>query len=315
MNKNSRKALLAIILSAYLAAGVQAHVSRAGRQARKSPPSPAQPAPAPKQLARSGIIEDSLWDSMTSKGVPPQVIMAVAALMEDQIDFLTEVRTGDQFAVVWHAVLAQDTSHPRYEVDAFAYDGDETGRETAFHYDGGYYDEKAHSLRRQFLRAPLSFAKVTSTFSNHRFHPVLKIYRPHHGTDYKAAPGTPVSVVGDGTVTFTGWRGGLGRYVEVRHDAVYTTGYGHLSRFAKNVARGAHVKQGQVIAYSGCTGLASGPHLHFQVTERGKFIDFSTIKKNTESRKLGAGKRKAFLAYSRPLLRKLKMGLAVKPKS
>jgi murein DD-endopeptidase MepM/ murein hydrolase activator NlpD len=299
---------LAAALCLLCAAGSRASVHKKNAAVRQ--PVSRHSSGQPRQSLNSGAIGDSLWAGMISRGVPPQVIMSVASIMEGQIDFLTEVRSGDRFAVVWHREAG--AGRTVCVVDAFAYEGSETGRETAFRFEGGYYDSTARSLKRKFLRAPLSFAQITSSFSNNRYHPVLKIYRPHHGTDYRAAVGTPVSVVGDGLVTFTGWRGGLGRYVEVRHDSVYTTGYGHLSRFGKGVRKGAHVRQGQIIAYSGATGLVSGPHLHFQITEKGKYINFATMKSKTESGKLDRAKRKEFMTATMPLLHKLRMGLAGK---
>ena len=124
-----------------------------------------------------------------------------------------------------------------------------------------------------FLRSPLPYSRVTSRFSNRRFHPVLKRFRPHLGVDYGAAVGTPVRVTASGVVAFAGWSGGSGRMVKVRHPKGYLTCYLHLSRFAAGIGPGARVGQGQVIAYSGATGLVSGPHLDYRIQHHGRWID------------------------------------------
>jgi murein DD-endopeptidase MepM/ murein hydrolase activator NlpD len=139
--------------------------------------------------------------------------------------------------------------------------------------DGQYYAPDGGSLRRMFLRSPLRFAHVTSGFSTHRFHPILKIAKPHHGIDYGAPSGTPVMAVGAGTVNFAALHGASGNTVTIRHNSVYSTHYKHLSRFAADVRQGARVKMGQIIGYVGKTGLATGPHLHFEFHVNGRYTD------------------------------------------
>ena len=137
-----------------------------------------------------------------------------------------------------------------------------------------YFDEEGNSLRKAFLKAPLDFFRITSRFTNARFHPILKRYRAHHGVDYAAPTGTPVHSIGDGTVIAKGYQGGGGgNYLKVKHNSVYTTSYMHLSRFAKGIQVGSHVRQGQEIAYVGSTGLSTGPHLDFRVYKNGEPID------------------------------------------
>jgi murein DD-endopeptidase MepM/ murein hydrolase activator NlpD len=128
-----------------------------------------------------------------------------------------------------------------------------------------YFDEDGNSLRKAFLKAPLDFFRISSRFSNARFHPVLKRYRAHHGVDYAAPAGTPVRTIGDGTVVARAFESGGGNYVKVRHNAVYITTYMHLSRFGKDIRVGSSVRQGDVIGYVGSTGLSTGPHLDFRV--------------------------------------------------
>ena len=129
-------------------------------------------------------------------------------------------------------------------------------------------------MRKAFLKAPLKFSRISSRFSHNRFHPVLKIHRPHHGIDYAAPSGTPVYALGDGSVIKRGWdaKGG-GNYIKIRHNSVYTTVYMHLSGFAKGLSQGNYVRQGELIGYVGKTGLATGPHLDFRVFKNGSPID------------------------------------------
>ena len=136
-----------------------------------------------------------------------------------------------------------------------------------------YFDEEGNSLRKAFLKAPLDFFRITSRFTNARFHPILKRYRAHHGVDYAAPTGTPVRSIGAGTVIAKGYQNGGGNFLKVKHNSVYTTTYMHLSRFAKGIQVGSHVQQGQEIAYVGSTGLSTGPHLDFRVHKNGQPID------------------------------------------
>ncbi len=149
-----------------------------------------------------------------------------------------------------------------------------------FHYGDGdaYYDADGRPLEKMFLRAPLPYSRVTSPFSARRFHPVLKIARPHYGVDYGAPVGTPVRVTANGTVVSAGWDGGGGKTVKVRHANGFLTAYLHLSRFASGISAGARVSQGEVIAYVGATGLATGPHLDYRVQQNGRWIDPLSLK-------------------------------------
>jgi murein DD-endopeptidase MepM/ murein hydrolase activator NlpD len=136
-----------------------------------------------------------------------------------------------------------------------------------------YYDSEGNSLRKTFLKAPLNFRRISSGFSNRRFHPILKVYRPHHGVDYAAPSGTAVSAVGDGKVIFSGYKGQNGNSVIIKHLNGYMTYYGHLSKVRKGIRKGAKVQQGQIIGYVGATGLASGPHLDYRIKVNNRFIN------------------------------------------
>ncbi len=226
----------------------------------------------------SGGITTSLWDSMSAAGVPPAAILDYADIFSWSVDFLTEVRGGDRWAMAWDYKTDPAGKVVAQRITAAFYDGQETGRKAAAAWKDGYYDEEGQSLRSMFLRAPLQYRRISSYFTNRRFHPVLKYYRPHQGIDYAAPTGTPVSAVADGTVTYSGWKGGNGRLVMLKHGGGYLTTYGHLSRFARGVKRGRRVAQGDVIGYVGSSGLSSGPHLDFRVKLNGTALNFLKMK-------------------------------------
>ncbi len=228
-----------------------------------------------------GVVESSLFGAVESAGGGPELAVRMAQIYQWDIDFLRDLRKGDRFVVVadrqsvdgefysWGTVFATRFVNRNRTLDAVIYP-DENGRL-------GYYDLEGHPLRKQFLRSPLKFSRVTSRFSMNRFHPVLKRRMPHYGVDYGAPVGTPVHVTADGTVTRAGRNGGGGNMVTIRHTNGYETNYLHLSRFGKGVRRGVRVSQGQVIGYVGSTGLSTGPHLDYRVKLNGRWINPLTI--------------------------------------
>jgi len=227
----------------------------------------------------SGQIRSSLYMEAISKGVPDKVISEVAEILGWDLNFARDVRPGANFRVVYEELSRPDESKKfpgrvmavevdnqskRYEGFYFA------DAKTGVH---GYFDRKGEGLGRFFLRYPVSFSRISSHFTTHRFHPVLKRSKPHYGVDFAAPTGTPVHAVADGKVLKAGWVGGNGRFVKLRHNSVYDTGYAHLSRIASGVHAGGTVKKGQIIGYVGSTGLATGPHLHFAMYRHGTYID------------------------------------------
>ena len=168
----------------------------------------------------------------------------------------------------------------KIKASLFHHDGEDI---YAFYFEqngsGDYFDEKGNSLERTFLKAPLKYTRISSRFSNSRYHPVLKIRRPHHGVDYAAPEGTPVHSVGDGVIIKKGYqRRGGGNYLKIRHNSTYVTTYMHLHGFAKGMKVGKHVKQGELIGYVGHTGLATGPHLDFRYFKNGTAVDPLKVK-------------------------------------
>lgn len=225
-----------------------------------------------------GKIKYSLYESMMECANSPQLALQLAEIFAWQIDFLTECREGDTFNILVEKQYRGDF-YRWGEVLAAQYKGELLSKHTAIlfkdpsgHTD--YYTEEGDSLRKAFLRAPLHYKYISSYFSKNRLHPILRIWRPHLAIDYAAPTGTPVSTIGDGTVIFAGWNDGYGNYIKVRHPNNYVSGYGHLSRFAKGLKKGQKVKQGEIIGYVGATGLATGPHLDFSISENGERVDF-----------------------------------------
>ena len=223
----------------------------------------------------SGRIKTSLYNSIVDAGGSPMLVYELSDVYAWEIDFFG-LQKGDAFKVIYerYEVNGQHAGMGKIQGSWFEH------KETPFYavlYDQGdgpeYFDEVGNSLRKTFLKAPLKFSRISSRFTYSRFHPVLKIRRPHTGVDYAAPTGTPVVAVGDGLVILSAYKGGGGNSVKIRHNSNYTTGYMHLSRYGKGIRKGVMVKQGQVIGYVGSTGLATGPHLDFRFWKNGRPVD------------------------------------------
>jgi murein DD-endopeptidase MepM/ murein hydrolase activator NlpD len=223
-----------------------------------------------------GSISSSLWNVIADQGADPLLAIRISDVYAWQIDFF-DVKEGDSFQVIYNEAYIDDTTalgiasiegaiftHQGKAYQAFPFTQDSVHQ---------FFDAEGNSLRKAFLKAPLDYFRITSRFSNARFHPILKRYRAHHGVDYAAPTGTPVKTIGDGTVIFKGWTNGGGNTVKIKHNSVYTTSYMHLSRYAKGLQVGKHVSQGDEIAYVGSTGLSTGPHLDFRVYKNGEAIN------------------------------------------
>lgn len=229
-----------------------------------------------------GTIKSSLYESMLECADSPQLAIQMAEIFAWQIDFLTECREGDTFKILVEKQYKGDFY--RWEkILAAQYEGELLSKHDAVLFEDpsgniDYYTKEGKSLRKAFLRAPLNYKYISSYFSNNRLHPILRIWRPHLAIDYAAPSGTPVSTIGGGTVIYKGWNDGYGNYIKIRHPNNYETGYGHLSGFVKGLKNGQKVKQGEIIGYVGATGLATGPHLDFSISENGKKVDFLKLK-------------------------------------
>ncbi|HXO22717.1 MAG TPA: peptidoglycan DD-metalloendopeptidase family protein [Thermoanaerobaculia bacterium] len=227
-----------------------------------------------------GELQGSLDASIQQAGGPAGLAYRMADVLQWDLDFHRDLHRGDHFQVLFEEVKLNGEPYAIGNLLALAYDGADGRRHEAFRWgDGGvYYDGEGRPLRKMFLRSPLRYSRITSSFSMHRFHPVLNVVRPHYGVDYGAPVGTPVQVTANGVVTFAGRDGGGGNVVKVRHGEQYVTAYLHLSRFAPGIRPGAHVRQGDTIAYTGATGLATGPHLDYRVQFRNQWIDPLSLK-------------------------------------
>lgn len=234
-----------------------------------------------------GVIESSLYESIRNLGIGPKIVVDYANIFQWDIDFFIDTRQGDEFVILFEQYMNND-EFVRYGNILAAVYSSRNYKNTAYRYtdsnaESRYYNEKGESFQKAFLRSPLNYTRITSYFSTGRYHPILKITRPHYGIDYAAPHGAPVVAVADGTVIHRGWKGGhptvngmsggYGETVMIRHANGYQTLYGHLSRYGDGIRRGVRVTQNQVIGYVGQTGLATGPHLHYEVHHHNKPID------------------------------------------
>lgn len=218
-------------------------------------------------IVKAGTIVSSLFGATDAIHVPEAVALKLADIFGTDIDFHKDLRRGDRFAVAYETfyndgefvrsgrVLAAEFVNDGHTYQAIYFDNDG---------HGGYYAADGKNMRNAFLRSPLPFTRITSRYSDARYHPILKKWRRHTGVDLGAPKGTPVKATADGHVEFCGRRGGYGNLIILKHMKHYETYYGHLSRFAKGLHRGEKVRQGEVIGYVGMTGLATGPHLHYE---------------------------------------------------
>jgi murein DD-endopeptidase MepM/ murein hydrolase activator NlpD len=269
----------------------------------------------------AGTIKSNLYDAMDAsagddlpQGARNQLTWSLANLYEYRTDMSRDLQVGDTFSV-----MAERSTSPSGAVhigDVIAASLDLSGTITkAVRFalspdDTEYYDQSGKSLRTAFLRAPLEFRRISSVFGK-REHPILGVWRMHKGTDYAAAAGTPVRAVGDGVVTRAGWGTGFGNVIEIRHPNGYVTRYGHLRGFAHGLHVGKHVKQADVIGYVGMTGLATGPHLHFEVLVNGQQRDSRIALKSVSGVPLPPKDKAAFDRLSNELIAQLQAPVGV----
>ncbi|MCW8890670.1 MAG: peptidoglycan DD-metalloendopeptidase family protein [Sedimenticola sp.] len=236
-----------------------------------------------KRIASTtGTITNSLYLSAQRAGLSDSLTMELANIFGWDIDFALEIRAGDQFSLIYEeeyldgkkyrngSILAAEFINQGKVFRAIRFEDDEGY--------GSYFSPEGESMRKAFLRAPVDFRRISSRFTKARYHPVLGKKRPHKGVDYAAATGTPIKAAGDGRVIFRGTKGGYGRTVILRHGSQYTTLYGHMSKYRSSVKSGSRVRQGQVIGYVGKSGLATGPHLHYEFRVNGVHRNPLTIK-------------------------------------
>jgi len=256
----------------------------------------------------TATIDSSLFQAAEAAQISDFVALKIANVFAWDIDFVLDIRHGDRFTAVYEQIYRDGRYLRDGELLAaeFVNDG-KTYRAVRFvAEDGaaGYYTPDGKPLRKAFLRAPVDFTRVSSVFNPARLHPILNLIRGHMGTDYAAPIGTPVHAAGDGKVSFEGTRGGYGNAIVLSHSNGVSTLYGHMSRFARNVRPGAHVAQGEVIGYVGMTGLATGPHLHYEYLMNGVHMNPQTVHL-AGAEPLRAGTLASFQVTAAPLLQDL----------
>ncbi len=223
-----------------------------------------------------GVIQSSLWNAMAGNGYDVNLAIRLSEIYAWTVDFFG-IQKDDRFEIIYEQLYVENKAVGLGRILAARFN--HYGKDQfAFYFEqdsmGDYFDEKGQSLQRAFLKAPLKYSRISSHFSNSRFHPVLKYHRPHHGVDYAAPVGTPVYAIGQGVVTRKGYQGGgAGNYLYIKHNSVYTTAYLHLKGFAKGISEGTRVTQGQLIGYVGSTGLSTGPHLDFRFFKNGSPVN------------------------------------------
>jgi murein DD-endopeptidase MepM/ murein hydrolase activator NlpD len=250
----------------------------------------------------SATIDRSLYEALRDAGERPQLAQQLIDIFQWDIDFF-ELRKGDSFSFVvtkqfagsdiagYGPITAARFTHRGNTYQAF--------RQEMPDGSAGFYAATGAPLRKQFLKAPLKFPRLTSGFTKKRFHPVLKYFRPHYGVDYGAPIGTPVMTTADGVVVEARYSPGEGNFIRIRHSSKIDTCYLHLSRFKKGLKKGTKVTQGDVIGFVGMTGLATGPHLDYRVSENGKWLDPLKLKSITPDPLRGASLRQFHAAVAR----------------
>ena len=231
----------------------------------------------------SGIVKSSLWSSAEDARMDTSLLINLSEVFAWVLDFSREVQPGDEWRLVateytykgqhmgWKDIEAAEFKRGNQIYQAFNYEDPESKRR-------GFFNSLGESLEKIFLKSPIKFGRITSRFNRKRFHPILQVNRPHLGIDYGAPVGTPIMAVGDGTVEFASWSGGGGRVLKIRHNSTFTTAYKHLSRFSKGISVGKKIHQGDIVAFSGSSGLSTGPHLHFEFLKNGSFVDPQSLK-------------------------------------
>ena len=256
-------------------------------------------------------IQSSLWEALASQPKGEYLVTETAQIFQWEVDFSTEIQPGDQIRLIVDEMLHDGNFVKNGKIHAAELlNNGQTYR--AFLFKDSYYDEKGNSIKRAMLASPLKFTpRVSSGFTRRRMHPVLGFERAHLATDYAAPPGSPVVAVANGTVTSAGWSGGYGNLVQIRHANGLTTGYAHLSRIAAGVRAGHAVKQGDLVGLVGQTGLATGPHLHFMMAEKGMPINpVLALKKGQPAPPISASLKAEFFRQVAPVQLKLETVVA-----
>lgn len=256
----------------------------------------------------TAVIDANLSTAGKKAGLTRKMILAVADIFSWNINFQRDLRPGDSLTVIYEDFYAGDTKVREGSILAVRLYNKNKLHEAIRHTfaDGHtqYFKPNGHSLRQAFIRRPLKYTRISSHFHASRKHPILGIVRKHPGVDYAAPLGTPIKAAGDGVVTYLGRKGGYGRTVMLRHGHLYTTLYAHLSKYASHLHKGKTVRKGDIIGYVGKSGLATGPHLHYEFWVKGNRVNPETVKLPL-TEPLRGQEKKRFLASAKPLLNQL----------
>ena len=232
-----------------------------------------------RDVVVTGNISNNLYSSAIKVGMEPNIIVEFARIFGFEVDFQRDIRKGDQFEVMYERYLDDRNKKIKTGKILYAYLNVNNQKIKLYRFgrknDFGFYDERGRSIVKALMKTPINGARLSSPFGK-RKHPILGFTKHHNGTDFAAPIGTPIMASGNGTVIKAGWCGNGGNCVRIRHNSSYTTGYGHLSKFATKTGR--RVRQGQIIGYVGNTGMSTGPHLHYTVSYNGKFINSQKLK-------------------------------------
>ena len=232
-----------------------------------------------KNIVVEGKILNNLYSSAVKAKMEPNIIIEFARIFGFEVDFQRDIRKGDEFEVMYERYMDDTNKFIQTGKILYAYLKVNNQKIKLYRFesknDFDFYDEKGKSIKKALMKTPINGARLSSPFGN-RKHPILGFTKHHNGTDFAAPTGTPIMASGSGTVIKAGWCGNGGNCVRIRHNSSYTTGYGHLSKFATKTGR--RVRQGQIIGYVGNTGMSTGPHLHYTVKYNGKFINSQKLK-------------------------------------
>jgi len=310
-----------------LAAAAAPALQAAAKSASNGAPSAANPAPATKvadvadtevrldysvsdipvhldTVAVNGALSNNLYDAFVSLGETGALIQQVTKIFAWDIDFFKDPRVGDAFSLLVEKKFGEDGSFRGYGKVLSAKYVNRGHEYYGILYRDAYYDQDGRSLEKMLMKAPLNYVRVSSPFASARLHPVLGITRPHWGIDYAGPLNTKIFAAGDGVIEYSKWVSGYGNTVKIRHNGVYNTYYGHLNGFAPGMRAGRRVRQGEVIAFMGRTGLATGVHLDYRVEYQGKYINPATLKMEAKAG-VDKGEWQTFCAYRDVLLARM----------
>ena len=255
----------------------------------------------------SATIQDSLFLDAAKAGLADNLILKLVDMFAWDIDFARDLRKGDAFKVMFEENFDDEGKQVGYKILAATFTN--RGRVfTGIRYENQkgdieYYDDQGRNLRKTYLKSPVKYSRISSRFRSSRKHPVLGYTRAHRGVDYAAKTGTPIRAIGDGKIVYKGRKGGYGRFIEIRHNnGIHSTAYAHMSRYARNMRKGKRVQQGQIIGYVGMSGLATGPHLHFEFRSRGRAVNPLRVK-HSPAKPVNKDELSAFRLQAKKMMR------------